>query len=230
MKPVLISLFAALAVLTLSHSEAANPPSETTVCTEWPVRLIAARSEVEVALACAGAADAARFLQPAGLKLPPHIRIEFVEALPPYLTSSAVGCYETTTQRVLMLHLDDFLQYSSWFSVPTRAEIFQSAVAHEVAHVLVGCHIGERRLPLAAHEYLAYVTMFATMDVATREQVLAANPGTGFERPEQINDLVYAFDSELFGVRSYRHWKRQPDRLNFLRRVLDGEVISDLPP
>jgi len=230
MKLALISLFAALVVLTLSLSEATNPSSQAKICAEWPVTLIGARSEVEAALACAGAADAVQFLQPAGLELPPHIRIELVEALPPYLASPAVGCYETTTQRVMILHLDDFLQYSTWFSVPTRAEIFQSAVAHEVAHVLVGCHIGKRRLPLAAHEYLAYVTMFATMDVATREQILAANPGTGFERPEQINDLVYAFDAELFGVESYRHWTRQPDPLNFLRRVLADEVISDLPP
>jgi len=61
-------------------------------------------------------------------------------------------------------------------------------------------------------------------------ETLAIRPGTGFGHPEQINDLVYAFDAELFGVESYRHWTRQPDPLNFLRRVLAGEVISDLPP
>ncbi|HRQ58356.1 MAG TPA: hypothetical protein PLN31_13130 [Azoarcus taiwanensis] len=230
MSAVLVSVLAALALLALSHSGTAIASSNETVCAEWPVNLIGVRSEAEAALACDGAADAAQFLAPVGLYLPPTIRIDFVEALPPYIASSAAGCYETTTQRVVMLHLEQFLQHSTWFGVPTDIKLFRSAVAHEVAHVLVGCHLEERRLPLAAHEYLAYVTMFATMDVESRERVLAANPGTGFTRTEYINDLVYAIDPELFGVAAFRHWEQQPDKQDFLRRMLAGEVVSELTP
>jgi hypothetical protein len=230
MQTALIASLVMLAVLTLSHSGAVTASSDETVCAEWPVNLIGARSEAEATLACDGAADAAQFLAPIGLYLPPSIRIDFVEALPSYMASSAVGCYETTTQRVVILYLEHFLQHSPWFGVPNHAKLFRSAVAHEVAHVLVGCHLGERRLPLAAHEYLAYVTMFATMEAENREQILAANPGTGFRRTEHINEIVYAIDPELFGVESYRHWEQQPDSQGFLRRMVAGEVVSDLPP
>ncbi|MGL1833461.1 DUF6639 family protein [Rhodocyclaceae bacterium SMB388] len=41
--------------------------------------------------------------------------------------------------------------------------LYRSAVPHEVAHAVVACHQSSSTLPLAAHEYVAYVTMFATI-------------------------------------------------------------------
>lgn len=230
MKPTLIVLLVALVALTFSQAGAVFGSAEQADCADWPVNVYGAKSEVEAELACSGAADAVEFLLLAGLYLPPVIRVDLVDALPSYLAPSGVGCYEVTTQRVVMLRLERFLLLSSWFGVPIRSELFRSAVAHEVAHALVGCHLGDRRLPLAAHEYLAYVTMFATMHVATRDEILAVNPGGGFERAGHINDLVYAIAPELFGVECYRHWVQQPDGAGFLRRVLAGEIVSDLPP
>lgn len=97
-----------------------------------------------------------------------------------------------------------------------------------VAHAIVGCHLGERRLSLAAHKYLAYVTMFATLPAALRDPALAAMPGTGFDHPLQINTMVYAFDPQRFGADAFRHWRSQRDGAAFLRRVIAGEAIVDV--
>lgn len=184
---------------------------------------------METALACAGAADAVQFLEQSGLVLPLRIRIELVTERPPGLAPSAAGCYDVAGQRVLVPHFDHFLQNRTWFGVPATAELYQSVVAHESAHAIAACHIGDRKLPLAAHEYVAYVTMLATMEEGTRDRVLDANPGTGFDHPAQINDLRYVLEPEQFGVESYRHWLALPDPPGFLRRLLAGEVVMDSP-
>jgi len=70
--------------------------------------------------------------------------------------------------------------------------------------------------------------MFATMDPALRAQALAAYPGPGFERESQINALKYGVDPRSFGAAACRHWRRQPDGLACLRRVVDGLAIPEV--
>lgn len=50
----------------------------------------------------------------------------------------------------------------------------------------------------------------------------------GFRFDAEINDMRYALDPMSFGLESYRHWRRQPDGMAFLRRVIDGQVVPDL--
>jgi hypothetical protein len=200
-----------------------------TVCGPSTIEVHHAKDAAEAALACAGGVEAVKFLEPIGLVLPLRIRIELVTERPPGLAPSAAGCYDVAGQRVLVPHLDLFLQNRTWFGVPATAELYRSVVAHESAHAIAACHIGDRKLPLAAHEYVAYVTMLATMEEGTRDRVLEANPGTGFDHPAQINDLRYVLGPEQFGVESYRHWLKQLDPPGFLRRLLAGEVVMDTP-
>lgn len=180
------------------------------------------------AIACAGARDAAGFIGRLKLDAPRHVLIELVKQLPPDLRRDAVGCYATQSQRLMVLEMPDFMARKRWLGVPTSAKLYRSVVAHEVAHALVGCHLGARSLASAGHEYLAYVAMFATMDGPTREAVLAAVPGEGFTHDTEINDMRYTLDPLVFGVEAYRHWLRQPDGEQFLRRVIDGQVVPDL--
>ncbi len=180
--------------------------------------------------ACAGARDAVGFLH--WLPRPPGegVRVELVQALPEGLRPDAVGCYAMRSRRLMVLEQALFLDRGQWFGIPVSPRLWRAVVAHEVAHALVGCHLQGRPLPSAAHEYAAYVTMFATLDDATRQAALAAMPGRGFDHPAEINDVRYAFDPMLFGVESYRHWLRLPegDRERFLREVLIGAIVPDL--
>ena len=148
--------------------------------------------------------------------------------MPADLRRDAVGCYAPRTHRLLVLELSGFLARERWFGIPASQQLYRSVVAHEVAHALVGCHLDGRRLVNAAHEYVAYVVMFATMEPATLSAVLAAMPGHGFTYDTEINDMRYTLDPMTFGLDAYRHWLRQADGMGFLRRVVDGQVVPDL--
>lgn len=199
-----------------------------TVPCEGVLASVQTRQPEAAEIACAGARDAVGFMGRLRLEAPHHVLIELVKQLPPDLRRDAVGCYATQSQRLMVLEMPDFMARKRWLGVPTSAKLYRSVVAHEVAHALVGCHLGARSLASAGHEYLAYVAMFATMDGPTREAVLAAVPGEGFTHDTEINDMRYTLDPLVFGVEAYRHWLRQPDGEQFLRRVIDGQVVPDL--
>ncbi len=182
----------------------------------------------EAAPACAGARDAFGFLGRLQLERVRPVLIEVVSEMPEDLRRDAVGCYAPRTHRLLVLEMARFMDRGRWFGVPTSETLYRSVVAHEVAHALVGCHLDGRQLVTSAHEYVAYVAMFATMDPATLEAVFAAMPGPGFTYDAEINDMRYTLDPMAFGVEAYRHWLRQPDGFGFLRQVIDGKVVPEL--
>jgi hypothetical protein len=72
--------------------------------------------------------------------------------------------------------------------------------------------------------------MLATLDPATRKAALAALPGSGFAHDAEINDYQYAFDPMRFGVEACRQWLRQPDGAGFLRSLIRGSIVPEIPP
>ena len=189
--------------------------------------VVAGASRAEAASACAGARDAVAFLAPAGATVPDRIVIELVAEMPPGLPPGAVGCYAVESQRVIVLRFEAFERRRTWMGEPVARPMHRSIVTHEVAHAISRCHKGPRPLSLLAHEYLAYVTMLATMAPDLRDRVLAHYPGTGYDHDSQINILDYVFDPAAFGAEAYRHWVRHPDGAGFLRRVLEGRAIVE---
>lgn len=208
---------------------AAAAPRVQAGCPALPVQVQTTRAET-IDMVCAGARDALEFLHWLPRDPMALLHIDLVDALPSGLRPDAVGCYAIKSRRLMVLEQALFLQRGTWFGVPVSARLWQAVVAHEVAHALVGFHLQGRGLPSAAHEHVAYVTMFATLDAATRAAALAAKPGSGFEHDAEINDARYAVDPMLFGVESYRHWLRKPDGIEYLRSVLRGSVVPEWPP
>ncbi len=111
--------------------------------------------------------------------------------------------------------------------MPIDARMQRSVAAHEVAHALAACNFAASRPPVHAQEYVAYVVMLATMDPALRGRVLEANPGDGFATVSTIGELLYAFDTQRFGVEAYRHYAKPGHGDAFLRAVLAGEALAD---
>ncbi len=181
----------------------------------------------DIAAACEGARRALAFLARQGLASDHVIDVELLPQLPPGLRESAVGCYNRRTHRVAVLAYAAFLGRGTWFGVPIDRGLYRSVVAHEVAHAVVGCQPGAAQLPLPAHEYMAYVAMFGTMEPRLLERVLANYAGTGFDHDAQINSLMYAFDPMRFGANAWQHFRRQADGRAYFQRILAGEVLRD---
>jgi hypothetical protein len=192
------------------------------------VRIRAAAAE-DAQAACEGARRALGFLRKAGLELPGETLLDIVEQLPGDLDGKAVDCYIPATRRAMLLTYRAFAATGSWFRVPVDLELYRAAASHEVAHAMVACNAPSGRLPLAAHEYVAYVAMFATMDPGMRQRILGHFPGRGLANSLQIQLFVYLVDPLKFAADAWRHYLRQPDQAAWLRDLAAGRVIEEWP-
>lgn len=183
----------------------------------------------DAALACEGAARALRFLADAGLVLPDTVQIELADQLPGDMRGQAVGCYEPGLRRIVLLAYPAFAATGSWFRQPVEPELYRAAASHEVAHAVAACNATAAGPPLAANEYTAYVVMFATMAPDLRRRILAAFPGRGLANTLQIHPFVYLVDPLQFGVDAWRHYLRRADGATWLRDLVAGRIVQDLP-
>jgi hypothetical protein len=190
---------------------------------------IRSASAADARVVCEGAQRAHAFLTKAGLKVPQETVIEIVERLPGDMDGRAVGCYIPATRRIFLLTYQAFAATGTWFREPVEPELYRAAASHEVGHAMAACNAESERLPLAAHEYVAYIAMFATMEPRMRQRILGHFPGTGLANSLQINLLVYLVDPLQFAVDAWRHYLRKPDKAAWLREIVAGEVVPAWP-
>jgi hypothetical protein len=198
----------------------ANPP---VVVQSAPID---ARDAVTV---CEGVDRALQFLARAGLASPPATTVELVQQLPPELGDRALGCYLRNTGKIQLLTYQRFEAGGEWFQMQRDRELYRALAAHEMAHAVVGCHSEPRKLPVPAHEYVAYVVMFATMEPVLRGRLLARFSGTGFSSTLQINALNHLANPSQFGVDAWRDYLRRPAKEAWLRDVIAGRVVQEWP-
>jgi hypothetical protein len=227
---VLQLLTLAAALLTgaafLPAARGEGPAVQERRCDRIPVRARGATTE-DLSAACDGAERAVAFFANLDLALTQPTLIDMAARLPSGTSKTAVACYNLRTGGVTVLTYEAFAQRKTWFGVPVDRELHRSAVAHEVGHAIVGCQASVTGLSNAAHEYLAFVTMLATMSPPLRERVLATAPDGRLDDESQFNSLILAFDPLLFGVEAWRHFSRQSDPKDYVRQILAGRVLKD---
>jgi hypothetical protein len=195
-------------------------------CPQTPL-VVHAEMAADAALACDGGTASLAFLSVTGTAPAPPIVIEIAARLPAGISDTAVAAYNTRTRRITVLRYDKFLRLGEWFKAPIERELYRSLFAHEVAHAAAVALAAPPGLGTAAHEYIAYVAMFATMPPALRKQVLARFDNAGFTHDLQISSMVYAFDPEQFGIDAWGHFSALRDRTGYLKRVLDGQALRE---
>jgi len=181
----------------------------------------------DASLACKGARDAIDFLAAQGVHAKGSISIDLVRELPVGAERATAGCYLESGRRVVILTFFEFEKFKAWFNLPVNAQLYRSLVAHEVAHALTAQSFKIATPSIAAKEYVAYVTMLATMAPGLRERVLSQYPGQGFEGERQMSTTIYLLDPMRFGVRAYRHFLRPENGRDFLHAVLSGKAMTD---
>ncbi len=230
---------AALACLAMAWPWAACSAEEALPASEQALQACRANPQVVVQSApidardaetvCEGVERALQFLARAGLASPPATTVELVQQLPPELGDRALGCYLRNAGKIQLLTYRKFEAGGEWFQMQRDRELYRALAAHEMAHAVVGCHSEPRTLPVPAHEYVAYVVMFATMDSGLRKGLLARFPGRGFDSTLQINHINHLFDPNQFAVDAWRHYLGRRDRDAWLRAIVSGEVVQEWP-
>jgi hypothetical protein len=177
---------------------------------------------------CRGAAAAAEFLAASGLDVGIPIEISFVDVMPEIVAATpSVGCYVRARSRIYVLTFARCRQQRLAHDVAIDRPVHTGLVAHEVAHRIVAANVRQVRLSMVAQEYIAYVTMYATMPEIPRERVLGRIPGDGFDSEVQIDATVYLIDPVRFGAQAYRHYLKPGVGRSFIASVLNGQVLVE---
>jgi hypothetical protein len=175
---------------------------------------------------CTGARAAIAFLAPHASRqietLFIHVRVE----LPAMAGHTAAGAYLARCDCSTFVPYASFRLQRTWFKVPISRDLYRSLATHEAAHA-AAAHIFLIPSPtIQAKEYVAYVTMFATMDPLLRARALRALPGTGFASEDRISLIYYMFDPMRFGAEAYRHYMKPENGAAFLQFVFAGKALT----
>lgn len=202
----------------------AHPPSlqcgSGTVVIRSPLAL-------DARLACQGADDAIAFLRAQGLDVSHAVAVDLVHRMPEAADASSAGHYLESEGRALVMGFREFASFGTWFGLPIDQALYRSLVAHEVAHALAARNFCVDRPSIQAKEYIAYVTMLATMPTDLRERILANYPNHGYDDEVQMSSTIYMFDPMRFGVQAYRHFLRPGNGRDFLRAILRGDALVE---
>lgn len=215
-----------VALFMAVHSATAFAGSNETMCEAQSLKVVASLAQ-DAADACRGAKDAIDFFTAAQLKTDIHIEIHVQDALPPGVSPNAAGCFLQTEGKILLRPYASFRKYKTWFNVPIDRHLYRSLAAHEMAHALGACNFTIQNPSIQAKEYVAYVTMFSTMDAALRARILKASPDPGSRNPGRLTALLYMFEPMRFGVEAYRHHLSPENGRSYLREVLAGKALAD---
>ena len=191
-----------------------------------PEVTVQSRDRADSRSVCRGALAAIDFLAKQGVEVSEPLEVNIVDALPAGVGASAVGCFNPRDHQAYVLSYRMFLNRGKWLGLQIDRRLYESIASHEVAHAMTWCAAASPPLTLQATEYIAFVTMFMTMDTAQLNALLAENPGIVFESDWEVSELGYALNPIRFGIMAYRHYLRKPDPAGFIRAILAGKAFG----
>lgn len=204
MRFVIAALLAGLAASTVPAADRATRcPGESVVTTGWSAR--------ESERICAAAARALAFLRAAGLSPPASIEIRPLERGRRGDAAQPLGQYDAGTGVVALIRYEAAVSasraHAPAFGLPMSRGLWESFVAHEIAHAVAGANftaVPARRA--AAGEYFAAIAQLSTMPQALRRSILERYDTAAFGDAGEITMLLYEMDPAVFAVKSYRHY------------------------
>ena len=175
--------------------------------------------------ACQGAAEAIAFLRSQGLETDLPLTIRVVDELSYPCDASVLAYYRPgrPVVEVLSIHACRAVAPNGRIlGLKIDDELYQSLVAHEVAHFIADQSFAAERPCLAAQEYIASTVQIGTLPQPLRETVLASRTLPGFGNDAEISSLYYALDPQAFAVKAWRHFARPGNGPAFYQRLFDG--------
>lgn len=196
-----------------------------------------AGTATEIADTCRALSEVLDYFAQIGFKIQPNFKIMFSERV-------FIDIYDAQTQKItskvqVSAFYDagrntieatsassPFQKERKPWGVEWGREISYSIVQHELIHGVVHQILSNSysRTAKAWLEYVAYSVQFEIMSPDLRNRIAFNNPNIGpFDRPDQVNDMIHAFDPDLFGLRAHLFTQANGGR-DFIRRILTSEV------
>jgi hypothetical protein len=187
----------------------------------------------EIAVACVALAGVLDYFARAGYAVEPEVTVSFQDEVWYDYEGGAgrrikiSGCYDLRRRAIEITRwtADPVTARRPWgqeWGRPMVASILQHEFVHMAATAVLGD--GHYRLGGAWHEFVAYAVQFELMDVAMRNEILAANAGLApFDSPWAVSQLTYAAAPDAFGLRAYLY-ARERGGMAFIKEVLENET------
>lgn len=184
---------------------------------------IAAERDAEAALACEALATTLGWMGSQGLDVDLALAVELVDRIGDTGQCGVLGESDTRAARIKVLDLSTAQTAcgnNPPFGVPMTEPVWQSFVAHEVAHAVAHHNSRRPRLTRTGQEYIASVVQLESMEPGLRESIIRGYDTSGFERDTEITELFYAMNPGLFAVKAWLHYRRPENGPVVVLRIL----------
>ena len=186
--------------------------------------------------ACEAAKSATLFLKELGLVHDRQLRIEIVAKPRGEIPIRAYGCYNHRSKIVGVLSYDDCTQVALErlpYGLALTREMYKSFIVHEVGHAIVDENSSGRPVSRLAHECMAYITQFGTMNHILRKRILDRFAHLSISSLTELSTLTYLMSPDVFAVKCYKHFIKQNDKKGFINDFLIGKTkfqLQDVHP
>ncbi len=184
-------------------------------------------SASEAEAICVAAGRALEFFAAQNLDVDTPVTIRIVEHLSGSHSGQPIGHYDPAGDYVEIVSLEEArrsLGNKPPFGIDFDLRMYQSFVAHEVAHAVATRNFAYENPTRVAQEYLAYSAQLATLPPELREEVLQSQDVEAFTDVHEMTILYYALNPNAFAVKSYRHYVLPDNGDRFLAALLKGVI------
>ncbi len=181
------------------------------------------RSELEAV--CSAVQAGREFLGSIGLDYSGSLTIALVKTISGAGHASVVGQYDARSNEIRLLDYGAVVARSAQsppaFGIPMNRDIWRGYVVHELAHAAAQQKFRAGVPVCTASEYIASVSLIATLPTAERDQIISHYPElSGFENIGEITFGYYLLDPSRFSVNAYLHFSKPGNGGAFIGKLL----------
>ncbi|MBU2582913.1 MAG: hypothetical protein KJ622_14470 [Alphaproteobacteria bacterium] len=195
-------------------------------CSAVAITIVAATIK-EHEIICAGVLRSIALFRQCKLETPDRVRIVVANVPLKIGGISAFAVYEANTKTIHLANMKTFAaaakSIKEFGALPIDA-LYESVVAHEVAHRIFRPLVKNMDLSHATHEYVAYAAQVSAMPRAVRRQYLQS-----IERPPPTDlslfvDIVLLLGPARFAAMAYDHFSAPGNGCRILQGVAAGSI------
>ena len=165
-------------------------------------------------------------LEQCGLQLSDPIVIAILDDLPIF-GDNCFGYYGCDSNRISLrspTSIANVGSQSALYSGLDPMVVFDSLVAHEVAHAAFAQSTREESASLANHEYVAYAVQMWSLPPLVRDKIV---PSFGQDEPVEavrLNELVAVMAPDKFAALAWQHFNEPDHGCDFVQNLATGRT------
>ncbi len=195
-------------------------------CTEVRVDVSAA-TPAEQRLICAGASKAIKLLARCGVQLHRRVDIIVVGSGDVQFDGHVYAYFDQQEKIIRLVRVADLSRIippDSHYVVLTLDELYESIAVHEVSHAVFHQNLQKYRVPLTAHEYVAFAIQIQGMNPDARARLLQFEPRRWARDLSQFSEVLLMMARNHFAALAYDHFMQPGNGCNILQGIIAGKV------